>query len=125
LKICFEKLEKEKKKKRKVGLFRISARRLGLPCRGPLTSPRPHSPAWAEPSRSRRPSIARVRLRPAAAAFSARAADLWVPPVSDTFPFPSPSSGAFQKRTPSLSFFHRSNPRLNLPISSLEAAFEL
>jgi hypothetical protein len=48
LKICFEKLEKEKKKKRKVGLFRISAR-LSLPCRGPLTSPRPPSPAWAEP----------------------------------------------------------------------------
>jgi hypothetical protein len=56
LKICFEKLEKEKKKRNAIHLVFGPFR---LPWRAARSLPRP-APAWAEPSRSRRPSIARA-----------------------------------------------------------------
>jgi hypothetical protein len=67
LKNSFEKFEKEKEK----GNFPLRAETFPQPnspaCLGgpsfPLCfSPRPPSPAWAELSRSRRPSIARARF---------------------------------------------------------------
>jgi hypothetical protein len=65
LKICFEKLEKEKGKEFLFfsGHFLPQpTARPALPARGPLPPPA-SAPAWAEPSRSRRPSFtARARF---------------------------------------------------------------
>jgi hypothetical protein len=57
LKICFEKLEKEKKKRNAIHLVFGPFR---LPWRAARSLPRPPSLSRAEPSRSRRPSIARA-----------------------------------------------------------------
>jgi hypothetical protein len=71
LKIGFEKLEKEKEKENHFSFGFQPSARLGLLAAARFL-PRPPSSAWAEPSRSRRPSFtARARF-PAPASLTAR-----------------------------------------------------
>jgi hypothetical protein len=108
LKICFEKLEKEKE----MNFFSSRAAsyrspQLGLPspraARFLLPRPLPHGPSPVAVSRPVNARASESRVEPLTAA------DMWDPPVSVRFPFLSSSSGSFHRRTP-LSSFTDPNP---------------
>jgi hypothetical protein len=107
LKNGFEKLEKKKERN-----FFFFSRAVFLPqpnspacLSGPLPPPA-SAPAWAEPKPQppAQPARALASRTQSPPVFPLRVADMWGPPVSVSFPFPSSSSGVFLRPNAAFSF---------------------